>query len=68
MMAGAGHCDHEAKCSAGHTYRIQRSGCACNFGCRPEDEPEHSYIHGQEQQVDQPEPDALKDIQGICFR
>ncbi len=66
---GGGHCEHEAKCSAGQTHRVPRSGCLCNFGCWPEDEPEHSYIHGQEQQVDEPEPDALKeDIHGIWFR
>ena len=43
---GGGHCGHEGTCSTGHTHRIPRSRCPCNFGCWPEDEPEHTYIDG----------------------
>jgi hypothetical protein len=46
---GCGHCDPEGTCSPGHTHGIQRSGYPGNFGCRPEDKPEQSYLHGQEQ-------------------
>jgi hypothetical protein len=67
--SGGGHCNHEATCYPGHTHRIPRRGCPWNSGSRPEEEPEHSYIHGGEEQVAEAEPDTLKkSVQGIYFR
>src|SRR5205807_3517143 len=63
--SGGGHGQHEDGCYPGHAHRIPRSGCLRYFGCRPEDKPDHSYIRRPEQQVDEPDPGALKeDVKG----